>query len=484
MLDTLTEAVEHIQQTNDKEMCIQLCSNCHEAIDSIHETLLGNTSSITNRKVFTQLDTCKTHITDLCQVIENNRTHQKDAEILLSKMRNLQIIFKEDVKTIYRIVFFAELGQKWNSMDSVYRAFKIRKDCEVKVVLTPVFRAVQTSDKVETDVIYEDYLTPMGIEYISYREYDITEDLPDMAFISNPYESTTLSQFWPENIAQYTRLVYLPYYTSMLNDSNSVKVNCDFPVAKHAWKIIAQSEKVKELHEKSAPKKGANVLVTGLPKWDELFLDNQVSTQLLQEWRMKFDGRKVFLWNSHYNVSSPWSTLLENGKSIVDLFSEKKDLALIWRPHPMTETIFKLYLPQYTSLWLELNEKVAEAENMVLDKNASSKMAFSYSDALISDYSSILAEYIPTGKPILWLQKDLEDNGNLWDQKSFVNFEAFEKASSFRESVEFIERITSGIDLNKDIRRQVQEKDMVSIDGMIGDKVCSLILNNLKKELR
>ena len=45
------------------------------------------------------------------------------------------------------------------------------------------------------------------------KDYDIKKDLPDLVFTSQPYESVTPEQFWAENIAPYTRLVYLPYYT-------------------------------------------------------------------------------------------------------------------------------------------------------------------------------------------------------------------------------------------------------------------------------
>ena len=65
----------------------------------------------------------------------------------------------------------------------------------------------------------------MGISHIPYFQYDISKELPDMAFISNPYESVTISKFWPENIAKFTRLVYLPYYTDMIINFESSQVH-------------------------------------------------------------------------------------------------------------------------------------------------------------------------------------------------------------------------------------------------------------------
>lgn len=482
MIDTLMEAVNYIEQNQNTDMSIHLLINCNEVINSVEKVLFENSKSITDLKIFELLDACENQVDELINLIQTSEDYDVKLELLDNNIKQLQILFQNNVHFRYRIVFFAELGQKWDSMNSVYEAFKKRIDCEVRVVLTPIFREVHSEGKVERDIIYEDYLTPMGIEYIPYKKYNLEKDTPDMAFISNPYESVTLPQFWPENIAKHTKLVYLPYYTGMKINQEDIQVNCEFPIAKYAWKIIAQSQKMKDIHKKFAPQKGDNVLVTGLPKWDEIFKINKKSIDKELSWKKKLDGRKVFLWNSHYSIGSHTSTLLEYGKEVIELFSNRQDVALIWRPHPMTETIFRLYLLKYKPLWRELKDKVEISDNMILDTNSSFKSAFYYSDALISDYSSVIPEYMMTKKPILWTKK-LNTNEFFVNADWLIRIESLEQSYSIIEISDFIDRITKEIDSNKNIRMQIIKEDIPHFNGEIGEEICALLLEDFHKEI-
>lgn len=483
MIDSIEEGAGYIAKSNNNSLCTNLAIDCNEALVVIENKLIENKGSVIDKNVLKQLTLCKKQINEIYYLLQNKADFHDSALVFEESVGKLRKLYRNGIQIIYHVVFFAELGQKWDSMKSVYNAFKKRSDCEVKVVLTPIFRAIKSDEKIVKDIIYEDYLTPMGIEHIPYMQYDLAKELPDLAFISNPYESVTLSKFWPENIAKYTRLVYLQYFTDMIVNSETIQVHCNMPIAKHAWRIIAQSEKIRELHKQYGPLRGKNVLATGLPKWDDIYSANLNRVELDSSWEKKIKGRKVFLWNSFYNIGSDKSTLLEYGNAIINLFSERKDIALIWRPHPMTETIFKIYLPQYASFWKELKDIVNQSDNMLLDVNPSYQMAFQYSDALISDWSSLLVQYMMTKKPILWLRKENISEDYLSNSKFLVRMDCLEQATSIEDIYEFVNRITKGIDLNRDSRLNVLQEDLPNIDGKIGERVSNLLISELKKEV-
>jgi hypothetical protein len=482
MLDTLVEAVDFIKESDDKEICLQLLLNCQEVLKAIKKVLYENEKYISNKTILNELNFCDEQVSFLIKSIQVKSCIREQAISLSDRVRILQSIYSNGINITYRVVFFAELGQKWDSMNSVYQAFKKRNDCNVKVVLTPIFRAVQSNGELKTDIIYDDYLTPMGISYIPYQEYNIAKEIPDIAFISNPYESVTLNQFWPENISKHTRLVYLPYYTGMIVNENSIQTHCGLPVAKYAWRIISQSQKIKEIHERYAPNKGKNVLVTGLPKWDDIFINSVESFENESNWKEKLQGKTIFLWNSHYDVNSETSTLLEYGQAIINIFTNRKDIALIWRPHPMTGTIFKLYLPHLASFWEELIDIINSSDNMIFDTNTSYKWAFQYSNALISDWSSILTQYLLTQKPILWLRKAgaLEGISKL---EKLIHVESLEQAYNQEEIDGYVARVTSKIDLTLSSRLRILQEDMLGADGNIGEKVCNLLIKEFKQEV-
>ena len=60
---------------------------------------------------------------------------------------NLENEIKAKVKYKLHVLFVAELASKWDAMASVYEAMKKRDDCEVEVVIEPVFRAAPSTVK-------------------------------------------------------------------------------------------------------------------------------------------------------------------------------------------------------------------------------------------------------------------------------------------------------------------------------------------------
>lgn len=478
MFGTFQEAAEYIAKSQGRNR--QLLSECIEGLGAVNTVLQNNQDSVLDPEIQESIGRCRRQCQELLD--EELDSPQEEKTRLAGNMKALWESFRKGISVKYKVVFFAELGQKWDSMSSLYEAFRARSDCETAVVIEPIFREATVGGEKKRDVIYQDYLTPMGIPNIPYEFYDLSKELPDMAFISNPYESVTLEQFWPDNIAKYSKLVYVPYYTNMASSESSVCALCGMPVATQAWRILAQSEEIMKMHRKYAPKHGANLLVTGLPKWDNILELKKAPETLPKGWKEKISGKKVFLWNSHFAVSpSEPGTLLDYGQAIVDVFSGRKDIALIWRPHPMTSTIFKLYASAARPFWEKLVHTVESAPNMVFDTGLSYVPSFQASDALLSDFSSIIAQYMLTGKPVLWLKNKIDPRGKGYIEDT-VHIDCLEQAESTRDIAAFIDRIVGGIDPGKEERLRCVRKDLPFADGHIGERTCSLLLEDLQRE--
>lgn len=480
MISTLYEVINYIEESDNKNQQFEVSKDCLIFIDKIIETIKESEAS--HRLLFS-LEKVKEGINELKSSILNAEINKLEINNIIRELKKSENYFISDIKIEYKVVFFAELGEKWDSMESVYRAFKKRTNCKVDVVLTPIFRTINNNGEIKKEIIYIDYLADLGIKNVRYDDYELSLEKPDLAFISNPYEGVTLPQFWPENISKETRLVFLPYYTEMVINQETIKRNCMFPMANFSWRIIAQSNEIRELHEKYSLMKGENVLVTGLPKWDSAekykynysFLENTVS----EEWGNKLKGKKVILWNSHYNIGTSTSTLLEYGEFIISIFKENKELGLIWRPHPMTETIIKLYMPDYLPLWEQLIWEVNNSSNMVIDTNKFLNEAFNCSSALLSDYSSIIPQYIFTQKPILFLSKP---NADLDDSIKLINYDYLPKAMDTSGIKKFVFEIIGEIDNYKTERLNILERNYKNHNDNIGEKVVELLLSEICKE--
>jgi len=127
-------------------------------------------------------------------------------------------------------------------MESVYEYMREDSRFDPIIVRTPVGRVVERDGKREQEIIYKDFLTPMGLPSLGYDAYSIEDDCPELAFISQPYESCTLEQFWPEYIAKYTRLVYLPYFLPAI-------VLKDYPTVLCQMRTISFTENTRSMAE-------------------------------------------------------------------------------------------------------------------------------------------------------------------------------------------------------------------------------------------
>ena len=478
MLNTFMEAINYIKNSNNEEINRKLIEDSKLMLNSIDSVLTQNIGSIKDLRVFEQLKKCSKMIDDLLKT--NASKDIKALNILDDCAKNLQILFLNYVQYKIHVVFFAELGQKWDAMNSVYEAFENREDCDVKVVLTPIFRKVKLNGETKTNVIYEDYLTELGINFLHFKEYDISKHLPDMAFISNPYESTTLKDFWPENIAKFSKLVYLPYFTAVSYDEKLTYSIARMPVSRYSWRIIIQSNELKRMYEQTFNNKKENVLVSELPKWDELF--KVINGKIKKDDKLKSISKtkKVFLWNTHYTIGSNKSTLLTYGQKILNHFKERDDVFLIWRPHPMTETIFEMYTPEYLPLWKEMKEIAENTNNISIDNNPSYKNSLYFSAALISDYSSLIAEYLFVRKPILFL-KDEKTENFLKNRKFLIPLNKLEQANSFEDIKNFINKITKNNQFQERFKKEIK-KDIPMLDGKIGERLATTLIEQLIEE--
>ncbi len=385
----------------------------------------------------------------------------------------------EEVSYQVRAVFFAELGEKWDAMESVYEYMRNDPRFDPVVVRTPVGRVVMRDGKKEQEIIYKDFLTPMGIPSLGYDQYSLEEDCPELAFISQPYESCTLREFWPETIAKVTRLVYLPYWMPDLISEDTRETLCQLPVYQYAWKVIGSSGSHYRYYAKHALNGGGNMLVTGIPKTDPTICLLKKGTNIPDNWKTVIEGRKVILWNTWYSFED---SSLKYFDEIRDWFHHHNDCALIWRPHPMTETVAKLYYPK--KIYDRIHDCMAEVErsnNMLLDTGTSYMAAFWCSAAQISDFSSLMFQYLLLDKPVLWISRS-NDEMRKENRDFFVDWHWMEEAVNADGVLEFLERTRTGCDKKRDLRDKIRRRDIPLADGFCGERVCEELWKCLHTE--
>ena len=112
--------------------------------------------------------------------------------------------------------------------------------------------------------------------------------------------------------------------------------------------------------------------------------------------------QKVFLLNTHlYGLMNEAELHIQRLCIILDIFEDKKDVILLWRPHPLSlETIYSLNY-QIENKYQQILRRFANMDNGIYDNTPNINQAFQTSDAYIGDCTSSLTSlYGYTQKPI------------------------------------------------------------------------------------
>lgn len=461
MSRTLLEAVRYLCTDPDRKTAEELLLEGARMLDQIRQELEEHQEDLKSGR-------------PLALLSEIEQDWQVQSSRLEEELKQFIQCLPEEVRYQVRAVFFTGLGSTWDAMESVYQYMREDSRFDPVVVLIPIVREHEQDGETKREIIYEDYLTAKKIPFLGYNQYSMDKDCPDLAFTNQPYESGLLPEFWPVDIAKKTRLVYLPYYLAWVVDAGTVQNIRNGAINRCAWKIIFPTEKEYRHYCRYADNGGANALLTGLPKLDSIIALREKGAELPKGWE-RLNGKKIFLWNSWYILKfSSFAWVSE----LLEWFSQHEDCALIWRPHPMTDSVTKLYHPKDYEKYQNYINQAEKMNNVVLDREISCDAAFYYSDALISDSSSLLPQYLLMDKPALWIKNDV------WGitDKEFIGSDWMEQTKNFEGILTFLEEIKQGRDPNAESRKSVRAKDLPLADGHAGERVCKTLLCKLKHE--
>lgn len=467
MARTLQEAALYIDTAPDGDsMCPELLSNGVKMLEQIRATVERHQDDLYDPILLEHLSAAEA-------------LWEEGGDTLQGALDAFAQALPKSIRYQVRAVFFTGLGSTWDAMESVYIYMRDDPRFDPVVVLIPVFRQVQKDGETKRDIIYQDYLTPLGIPFYEHTQYHIEEDLPDLAFINQPYEGVVLQEHWASTIAQYTRLVYLPYFPPFSIFEGSQEALCGLDVYHHAWKVIGESERHYRYYRRHAANGGGNMLVTGVPKWDPTVRLQTCPAKIPAAWMEAIQGKKVFLWNTFYDFNG---SSIHYFEAIYQWFQTHPDCALVWRTHPMTDTVTKLYYPEeYHTRFQKYVAMTDAAPNMVFDREASYDAAFCCSVAQISDLSSMMFQYLLLDKPVLYIETS--GRGKV-EQEFIIDSCWMDRAYSAADITKFLDEICQGIDRNEALREMVRQRDIPLADGQCGMRVCEQLWDLMHKEDR
>lgn len=375
---------------------------------------------------------------------------------------------------LIRITFIIQHSSIWTSWRSVWDACQKDDRVVANVVLTPYIHPL-TSTAVTYDELRE-LLIRENVSFYTSDYYNLDEFKPHVVFLQNPYEETRPGHLRINEIQKrFARISYVPYGLEMGGGCWNLKSQFDSDLQRKAWRIFARSNRHKKMFGKYCKSGNAHVVVTGHPKFDvsSRLLSVEDNSSLIQ----KANGRKVILWTPHFAVGFPptWSTYRIYSETIFEIFREESKLFLLIRPHPLFFQSMR-----ENNVWdadgeTKFRSMIDESENCYLDERDDYLEAFSVADGLMTDVGSFLLEFLPTGKPILYLHH--KDGLGMNDDADLVNH--LYTATDASQIIDFVRMIDEDEDFKKSVRKDSIEDFLFGLDGNVGKRICDHIVSAL-----
>ncbi|OPJ64520.1 CDP-glycerol glycerophosphotransferase family protein [Clostridium chromiireducens] len=475
----IKKQIENHNYERVKEMLIE----CQEA--AIH---IGNSiekSEGEGLAVITSIEEYCEAVYQVSLTVESSVNANKDYRLLNKHMIKIQTGIQNEIKLKREIVFLPYKASMWDSLESIWLEAKEDPNCECYVIPIPYFD--RTSGGGFDGMHYEGDMMPGYVPITNYLEYDLRVRKPDIIYFHNPYDqhnyvTSVHPSFYSSELKKYTdMLVFVPYFIAgnQFNSYDEAKrdmyhatsgvVNADY--------VIAQSEVwAKAVSSCGIPL--SKFLILGSPKIDAVLNSLKNYREMPEEWKEYLEGKKVFLINTSIaSTLSPNKNIIKMIQIIISKILSNDKCAVIWRPHPLLRETLSAIRPEYMDVFNELVEHVSNHKRAVYDISSDMHTAFTFSDALISDTSSVLKLYIVTEKPVLDII--LTDEPKKYLTLDWLGVYHYYEGLSVEK---FIDIVINVNDYKKDERLSRMKNSVANCDGTSGLHIHKVILEKLLKK--
>lgn len=304
---------------------------------------------------------------------------------------------KQEVKQRkIRVLFYVCENQKW-AFQTLYELLEKDSIFEPFVVVSLLNHVISGDDKTRNN-LEENYQffksRGMNVKYgiRNGKTIPLEEFKPDIVFYEQQWELPKTHK--PYNVSKYALTAY-SYYSLPIFDYTG---DYSRKFHKMLFRTFADSEENLKRYEKYEGGKLNNYVVTGYSKLDVYADNNPIDEAKI--WKNP-DGFKI-IYAPHHSFADKGidvATFHKNGQLILDLAKQNPQTTWIFKPHPAFkhEVLRNKIMSEE-----ELNNYFAEWENVGKVYTQGDYFdIFKSSDLMITDCCSFLAEYLPTGKPVI-----------------------------------------------------------------------------------
>jgi len=310
------------------------------------------------------------------------------------------------------IAFISHKASMSDSIESIYLAANEDPNCDAFWITVPYYDRMSNGTLGRMHYEGADCYGK-NIECTDWRGYDMETRRPDVIFTFAPYDAGNyMTAIHPDYYCERLRnltdlLVYVPYFVVVDELPGHF---CALAGCVYAHKVIVQSEKTRddyirlfrEEYGEQYGKPEDKFVALGSPKFDKVISTKRSDCTMPDEWLKLIGDRKVILYNTSVaSILACDEAYLKKLRSVLGTFKSRGDVALWWRPHPLSETTYESMRPGLAKEYKEIVREYIRGGWGIYDDTPELHRAIAMSDAYYGDRSSLIAMYGITGKPAL-----------------------------------------------------------------------------------
>lgn len=367
-------------------------------------------------------------------------------------------------KRTVRVAFFAVNLSMWKC-DSLFRM--MLADSCFDPVMVPMPRPMFNQDAEKQELLRliefcrrNSYPFIEGFDYKTGKFNGYDEIKPDVVFFSQPYNAAfpahKIERYWKNCLFYYVPYCILVEKITPFIDTLYMNI---------CQSVFVENRILRDVESKIMTDKGNNLVVAGYMGAEQL---QGVSDSDYLVWKQSDPNIRRVIWAPHHSIRENdvlnYSAFLEVADQMLELArSYEGKVQFAFKPHPGLKP--KLYdlegwgrerTDRYYSEWDNM-------PNAVLAEGSYDSL-FRSSDAMIHDCSSFTAEYLFTGKPVMFISKD--DHLDFMNELGAMCFNVHYKGRTVKHVRDFIDRVViDGQDAMKEERQRFVSGNLLSPDS-------------------
>ena len=270
----------------------------------------------------------------------------------------------------------------------------------------------------------------------------------DYIFYDRPYNTYLPTEYKAKNSAKFGKVCLHPYALGLSKTLNYALTFSDFfsyVSIYFADSIDTRDFFKNEISKNNRYKKSVYLGYLGLAN---IISQQNNSTNIWDFSR----GKTRIIWTPRWSTDSVGGG--SNFFKYMDdflTFNNSKNTSVLIRPHPKMFDNFVNSGLMTRSDVLRFKDSINQSCNLALDETSNYVPTLWKSDLLISDFSTIIMEYILTGKPVIYCKSNID-----WDFFDFAKelISCCYIADSFKDICKYITDLSNGIDPLKTKREE------------------------------